>query len=234
PVNDGPATFTVRVRVDDGHGNVVTSAGVTLTVTNAVPTVGITGAPATSPEGTGITLTAAVTDPSAADTAAGFPDPWRVAPSAAGTALSFDGVNDYVQITRPVQDDFTLEAWIRTTTSLSGTQFFQGNGLLYADVPFVHNDFGTAILNGKFAFGTGNPDTTLLSTTPVTTGDWVHVAAVRVEATGTIQVFVNGVLEGSLATGNTSPLGDSAVLTIGGNVVDGRFFQGLIDEVRIW
>ncbi|HXG09859.1 MAG TPA: LamG-like jellyroll fold domain-containing protein [Gemmataceae bacterium] len=190
--------------------------------------VSISGTPVSVAEGTPVALSSSVSG------SGNLTYTWRAGHQEAGSALAFDGINDFVAINRSVQDDFTLEAWIKTTSSLGGSQFFHGSGLIYADVPFVNNDFGTALVNGKFAFGTGNPDRTILSTTTVTTGQWVHVAAVRIRATGTIKVYVNGVEEGSLNTGNTRALTAPATITIGGNTVDRRFFQGLIDEVRIW
>src|SRR5262249_23243424 len=83
------------------------------------------------------------------------------------------------------------------------------------------------------SFAAGH-DVTVQSTTTVNTGQWVHVAAVRIEATGVIEVFVNGNLEASVNTLNTGPLSDPANITIGGNVVDRRFFKGEIDDVRIY
>ena len=133
-----------------------------------------------------------------------------------------------------VQDDFTLEAWIKTITSYSGTNFYEGNGLFYADVGGSANDFGTSVLSGKFAFGVGNPDTTIVSTTMVTTGQWVHVAATRRKSTGEIQVFVNGQLESSKIVAQTASLSAQSLMTIGANSVDGKYFNGTVDEVRIW
>ena len=70
-------------------------------------------------------------------------------------SLYFDGVDDYVTVQREVQDDFTLQAWVKTETSRSGSMFYQGLGIVYADFPSRAYDFGTSILNGKFSFGTG-------------------------------------------------------------------------------
>src|SRR5262249_30447220 len=90
PINDGPHSYTVQARADDGQGHVMTLPATTLTVRNTAPAAGITtalpndssGTP-TSPEGTPITLTGSVTDPSAADTAAGLGSAWVVRKHAA-------------------------------------------------------------------------------------------------------------------------------------------------------
>ncbi len=149
----------------------------------------------------------------------------------AGLALAFDG-DDFVRVARQVQGDFTLEAWIKTTSSRGGSNFWDGLGIIYADVAGMAADFGTSVLNGKFAFGTSN--TTIQSVTSINTGNWEHVAAVRIATGGNMFVYVNGVPEVA-ATGATSvPLTDSSSIDIGGNTIDKRFFKGKIDEVRIW
>ena len=148
------------------------------------------------------------------------------------TALSFDGVDDFVRVLRQVQDDFTLEAWMSTVTSRSGSNFYDGLGVVYADVPGSASDFGTSIVNGKLAFGT--VDNTILSTTTVTSGAWVHMAAVRVRSTGTMRVVINGVEESATSGNSTATLTASATIDIGGNTIDGRYFKGKLDEVRVW
>jgi hypothetical protein len=150
---------------------------------------------------------------------------------AAATALSFDGTNDLVRIQRQVQDDFTLEAWMSTTSSRAGTKFYEGLPVIYADVSGMADDFATSILSGKFAFGVVS--TTAVSTTTVTTGDWVHVAAVRVRSTGAMRVLVNGVEEASV-NGSTASLDAPSTINFGGNTIDGRFYKGRLDEIRIW
>jgi hypothetical protein len=158
----------------------------------------------------------------------------QAGPPVSGSALRVDGVNDHVRVLRQIADDFTLEAWIKTNSSLSGYAAWDGRGVIYADVPGPGDDFGTAVLNGKFAFFTGNPDVTVQSAAPVDTGAWVHVAAVRVRQTGTLRVYVNGVESGTLTGASTAALNTPVYIDIGGNLVDDRCFDGLIDEVRIW
>jgi hypothetical protein len=147
-------------------------------------------------------------------------------------ALELDGIDDFARVLRQVQADFTLEAWIRTTTSRAGSNFYDGLGVIYADVAGSANDFGTSILNGKLAFGT--VDLTIQSTSTVTTGVWVHVAAVRVQASGTMRVLVNGTQEAQTTSGSTAQLNAPSTINFGGNTIDNRYFKGTMDEVRIW
>lgn len=151
----------------------------------------------------------------------------------AGYAFNFTGAN-YATLTRPVQDDFTLEAWVKTSSSLTGVYHYEGRGLIHGDVSGNANDFGASILNSKFAFGVGNPDTTVQGGTTVTTGQWMHVAATRQRSTGEIRVIVNGSLDGSLTPAQTNSLTAPSALTLGGNTIDGRYFIGYVDELRIW
>ncbi len=74
-INNGTATFNVKVRVDDGHGHVVISSPVVFTFNNAVPVATITG-PSTGVKGTALAFTLGATDQSSADQTAGFT--WRV------------------------------------------------------------------------------------------------------------------------------------------------------------
>lgn len=65
---NGPSSFDVRVRVDDGQGHVVTSSATTLNVLNVKPVVNAGPATRTVAEGTQIDFTGTFTDPGTADT----------------------------------------------------------------------------------------------------------------------------------------------------------------------
>ncbi len=149
----------------------------------------------------------------------------------ASVALEFDGIGDFVRVRRPVQDDFTLEAWIQTSTSRDGGAFYEGLPILWADVAGDHEDFAMSTLKGKLAFGAKN--TTVSSDASVSTGAWVHVAVTRAKNRGAIALYVNGQPDATGAGPNTT-LDDSATLDIGGDLADGRFFKGRIREVRAW
>jgi Concanavalin A-like lectin/glucanases superfamily len=161
----------------------------------------------------------------------GYPQPT----TCSGYAAKFGEIAAFASVTRVVQNDFTLEAWVKTSaTSLTGVNFYEGNGLIYADIAGDANDFGLSILNNKLAFGTGQPDTTLAGATAINTGNWVHVAATRDATSGAIEVLLFGVSDGQVTTTNHNPLNAATTITFGANAVDGRYFSGLMDEVKIW
>jgi hypothetical protein len=149
-----------------------------------------------------------------------------------GYVMRLDGAS-YGTMTRLIQDDFTIEAWIEAPSSPKGQFFADGSAIVFADVEGVQvDDFASATLNSKFVMSIGGPDTAATSTSDVTTNHWVHVAATRTRATGIVLVFVNGVVEGS-AVANNHSLGASTTINIGGRA--GRnFYTGLMSEVRLW
>ena len=150
-------------------------------------------------------------------------------------ALAFDGVNDNVAIPRSIQDDFTMEYWMKTAmTSPGGSQWWQGVGIIDGEVGGVVNDFGTSLLNGKLAFGVGNPDVTIQSTTTVNDGRWHHIAVTRVQASGLMRLYVDGTLENSI-NGNTASLTSPSRLVLGAfQTLAGTLYNGQLDEVRLF
>jgi hypothetical protein len=150
-----------------------------------------------------------------------------------GKAASFDGINDYVSTPRTVSTDFTLEAWVKTTApSLFGSQSYEGNGLLWSDVGGGANDFAMAMLNNGLSFFTGNPDVTVTSASAINDGVWHHLVATRTQG-GNVEIFIDGVSRGTTTT-NNNPLDANPSIMIGGNVLDGRYFAGSIDEVAYY
>lgn len=150
-----------------------------------------------------------------------------------GQAASFDGVDDFVSTPRTVSTNFTLELWINTTApSLTGGQAYEGNGLLWSDVGGAANDFVMAMLNNGLSFFTGNPDVSVTSSTAINDGVWHHLVATRTQG-GSVEIFIDGVSRGTTTT-NNSPLDANPSIMIGGNVLDSRYFAGLIDEVAYY
>jgi hypothetical protein len=147
--------------------------------------------------------------------------------------LSFNGANSYVQITNEVDNDFSIVFWVKTTQTAGTGQWYNGVGLVDGDYPGVANDFGTAMVGGKFAFGVGNPDTTIVSTKAINDGSWHQCVATRQEAIGTMAIYVDGILQVTgAASRNTQNA--SAHLLLGAIASGGGYFNGSLDEIKIF
>lgn len=150
-------------------------------------------------------------------------------------ALNFDGVNDYVNVTRPVADDFTMEYWVKTSqTGTSGLNWYNGTGIVDAEVGGGTNDFGTSLSGSKLAFGIGNTDYTITSNANINDGSWHHIAVTRTKATGALAIYINGVLDKTGTCSNFGTLNAPNFLRLGGMQTAVNYFNGSLDEIRIW
>lgn len=157
-----------------------------------------------------------------------------LSPGSASNGLDFDGIDDYVLLPKPTLNNMTIEYWVNTSeSSLNGSQWYSGSGIVDAEVGGGTTDFGTSLLNGKLAFGVGQPDVTIQSITSINTGVWHHVAATWNGSTGEMKIYINGLLEvtGTGATGTrTAP----SNIRIGSLQTGIQYFKGKMDDVRIW
>jgi len=149
-------------------------------------------------------------------------------------AAQFDGTNGYVQIPLTISTNFTIGFWMKTTATGGGSQWYNGKGLVDGEVGGVVNDFGTALVGNKAAFGVGNPDTTILSTNVVNDGLWHHITATRNATNGLMQLYVDGVFQAS-TLGPTGTRTAPPYLRIGSiqTGVAGGFVSGTIDDVQL-
>ena len=148
-----------------------------------------------------------------------------------GNALSFDGVNDWVTVNATallnLSTAMTVEAWV-FPTSTSGVR----------DV-LIKEGAGVDIYNLYARNGAGRPESNVFvggvnrtaEGTALAANAWTHLAGTY---DGSIlRLFVNGALVASTSVSGTIPA-SSGVLRIGGNSLWGEFFQGRIDEVRVY
>jgi hypothetical protein len=164
--------------------------------------------------------------------------PWT--PDVFGNALTFDGVDDYVRISNHLGASFTIACWVKTTQVFPQVDpTFQGTGIIWADVGGGANDFilgGTRSAGGvnrlSFFVGSGG-DISTSGTQNISTGQWMHLAVTRDGNNGAVRLYVNGTLDGS-GTAGTAVLNANPNIHIGGNTLDGRYFNGAIDDVRFY
>jgi hypothetical protein len=154
----------------------------------------------------------------------------------AANALDFDGANDYVSIgavAELVGSDYTIEGWFKIAASTSGDMIVNGY-----PVPGSGNYFSIEIngtgtlrfLHRQPAASSGGLD--ISSTTVVIGGNWHHFAAVK-SGDGKIRLYVDGVLEAT-SVGTISNFSSAPTIELGRNSNNTRFFDGVIDEIRIW
>jgi len=151
-------------------------------------------------------------------------------------ALQFNGTStNYAIIPRPNWMDWTIAYWVKTTATGGTPNWYNGKGLVDGEVGGVVDDFGTALVGNKAAFGMGNPDTTITSTTAINDGLWHHVAATRSAFTGLMQLYVDGVLQAS-TNGPFGPKISPPNLRIGSiqTGVTGGFLAGAFEDVQIF
>ncbi|MBN2063192.1 MAG: hypothetical protein JW745_00205 [Sedimentisphaerales bacterium] len=148
-------------------------------------------------------------------------------------AVVFDGVDDHISLPRQIADDFTISFRIKTTQQgYTASQWYDGIGLVDAEMPGNVRDFGVSMTNGQIAFGTGNYDTTIKSVSRVNDGKWHLVTAVRQKSSGKMYLYIDSKLEAQ-ASGSRSSLDSPAIINIGRIQTGKNYFNGLLDDVFV-
>jgi hypothetical protein len=151
-------------------------------------------------------------------------------------AIQFDGSSgQYVTVPLCVSNDFTIAFWVKTTATGGSGQWYDGKGLVDGEMPGPVNDFGVTLVGNNAAFGVGNPDTTIYSTSAINDGNWHHVTATRNAGTGEMDLYVDGNLQAS-AGGPTGTRAAPTDLRIGAvqTLVSGSFLAGTMDDVQLF
>jgi len=103
---------------------------------------------------------------------------------------------------RFLTDNFTIQTWVKTSEVGWGTQHYTTMYIMASECGGGANDWGLGVNNsGKLAFGAGPNDATVATPENVNTNTWVNVAASRNMATGSVKLYINGVLK-STGTSN--------------------------------
>jgi hypothetical protein len=159
-----------------------------------------------------------------------------------GGALSFDGVNDWVTVTDTAASPLdlttglTIAAWVNPT-SLAGWDTVvlkeRGAGLLSYAL-YAHDgapDAGGFTAPAAYVRA-GGTDAAVRDSFTLRLNTWTHLAATY---DGVRQrLFINGVLVATHVQAGPVAVGNGALRIGGNNVFAGEFYQGLIDEVRIY
>jgi hypothetical protein len=218
-VGNGPHTVTAVAR--DAAGNTTSSTPVPVTVSNAA--VSNLVAAYSFNEGAGTTFS----DSSGSGNGGSlFQTTW--AAGKYGTALSFDGSNDYATVpdspSLDLTNALTMEAWVRPTASSSWRTILlkeATNDLAYSLYSAGSTNRPSAWIGGGSSIGS--------AALPLNT--WSHVAATYDGAR--LKLYVNGTLVRDQAYAGSAVV-SAGPLKLGGNAIWGEYFAGRIDEVRLY
>jgi fibronectin type 3 domain-containing protein len=172
----------------------------------------------------------------------------------AANALQLDGSSQYVTFGPAPSlgaSRFTLEAWINWTGGGAGTSTGNGGvtaiplvakGRAESEAPTYNMNYflgidATGKLVADFEEAGNGANHPISGSAAVTSNAWHHVAATY--DGNTWRLYLDGVLDASLAVGAFSPEATSIQHASLGSALDSTgaaagFFQGLLDEARIW
>jgi len=151
-------------------------------------------------------------------------------------AIQLDGTNDYIAAPLPPvfntigTNDFTVEMWVnRASSSTSSRLFF---------AQFDSENFATSLLNSSgvfYIFIKDNSNIYSVNTLySIPLNQWTHLAFRWNATSKTITVLINGVELQNTVSGGSSTMGNDNRMTIGSRTDGAQFFNGKIDEIRIW
>jgi hypothetical protein len=148
----------------------------------------------------------------------------------AGAALKFDGANDLV-VSSPhsVLTEYTVEAWIKLN-NLNNQNIITATDNLGTSTSASHQ---IKLVSGKFEhYLYDGSARTLTSTITVTTGTWYHVA-ISAKNNGKMKITVNS--NETVSAFNIGTIWQNLnKFHLGGNAIGVGYFNGELDEVRIW
>ncbi|HEY9165328.1 MAG TPA: LamG-like jellyroll fold domain-containing protein [Candidatus Kryptonia bacterium] len=148
-----------------------------------------------------------------------------------GSALSFNSsLNQYVSVpdnsSLELTDSLTFEVWVYPTGSENMAIIDKGN----------YNYLFEIRPNGQSGLGLYTNGTWYYSSGSVPLNHWSHVALVFQRGTNGVKFYLNGSLlsEATASGALTTNTGEFAIGKQGPGNCDCNFFQGMMDEVRVW
>lgn len=157
-------------------------------------------------------------------------------------AMSFDGVDDFVEV--PISDTltftqgttFTAQAWVKTSDSPT-----QNDGVIgtyrQSTAPFwnISVSGDNEADRGKIGFNLRDVgrahSVSIGSPNPLNDGEWHYLAGVRDQDAKKVRFYVDGELINELDD-TTEDINSGQSVWIGEHLQ--RYYMGLIDEVKIW
>jgi hypothetical protein len=134
----------------------------------------------------------------------------------------------------PTSGDFTASIWFLTSsTAGTGSYFYNNPALIGGDVGGLAYDWGMVIRNGCVGVGAVSGQT-VFTPNQFNDGNWHCATVTRVQTTGVMKLYINGVLQTQMIEAPDTALTDSPKLYIGADPTNGQPYTGYIGEVDFW
>lgn len=160
------------------------------------------------------------------------------------SSSQFAFIDDVSQTGLDLTGDCTFEAWIK----LEQLPSTKGSNMVILAKQNTNNTGSYAYrvnldtankLASTFWDASNNASANLTDSVFVSAGEWIHIAVVMDVSVPSITIYKNGTeVDSTMSTENATSIGDNAYrFQIGTTNSDGSalwFFDGLIDEVRVW
>ena len=141
---------------------------------------------------------------------------------------------NYWEVANPTTGDFTVGVWFNTTdTDGTGLHYYDNPSLVGSDTSGIANDWGFCIRNGQIGFG-GVSGQTAFTTGQFNDGQWHYAVAVRIQTTGSMTVFVDGVQRAQIIEAPGHTLTDTDTIRIGADPTNGTPYNGYLAEVQFY
>ena len=150
-----------------------------------------------------------------------------------GKALSFDGVDDYVEVPGMLfSPKMTIEVWVKSTDTET-RHYIYGSANTSGDGWGLENECHLSQLGGKYEFFCKTADVENFRVTGgIQDTEWHHIVGVMDDKA---YLYLDGSLVNSVSiTGNIDFSAYFNWLRIGRPTTSIRYMKGLIDEVRIY
>ena len=149
--------------------------------------------------------------------------------------ISFDGVNDYVEIADnnaiDLSANFTIEAWIYPTGS--GSQPTEGGMIFNKENSYELARYSNGTLQFALsANGAGNDWGWINTGLVAPLNQWSHIAFVK--SGSSVTVYLNDITPFTIGSQPATMTANATNLRIAGRTNVSHNFNGYIDEVRIW
>ncbi|MBI2429172.1 MAG: VCBS repeat-containing protein, partial [Ignavibacteriales bacterium] len=155
--------------------------------------------------------------------------------SISGSAMQFDGTNDYISTGKSLSDILgsgaastkSISVWIKPEgTSPSVANLYQGEGII-ADAGAYWGIYRSNVSGTDRIWVYNWTGASSAIAIPFTMNEWMHIAMVH--SGGILYAYKNGTLIGSIASGATTVISSSAMIGKGNGIT----FQGEVDELSM-